>query len=94
MNSQMEHLTKTNPKMMAAFTDVEMPIQRVLLTMELTGFPVNERKISEISLELENTLRNLENAMFQIHGRCFNVKSKTEKAKVINEYNVRLKLPI
>ncbi|XP_037047750.1 DNA polymerase theta isoform X2 [Bradysia coprophila] len=83
MNSQMEHLTRTNPEMMTAFTDIEMPIQRVLLTMELVGFPVDERKISDISLELTSTLRSLENSMFQIHGRCFNVKSKSDKARVL-----------
>lgn len=59
-----------------------MPIQRVLLTMELAGFPVDDHKISEVAIELTNTLRSLENLMFRIYGRRFNIKSKMEKAKV------------
>lgn len=59
-----------------------MPIQRVLLTMELAGFPVNEQRISEVALELTDALKSLENSMFRIHGRSFNVKLKEQVAKV------------
>lgn len=63
--------------------DIEMPIQRVLLAMELAGFPVNERRISEVALELTDALKNLENLMFKIHGRHFNIKLKEQVAKVL-----------
>lgn len=59
-----------------------MPIQVVLLTMELVGFPVDDQKISEVASELTNTLRNLEYSMFRINRRNFNIKSKMEVAKV------------
>lgn len=59
-----------------------MPIQRVLLTMELAGFPVNEQRISEIALELTDALKNLENLMYRIHGRSFNIKMKEQVAQV------------
>lgn len=59
-----------------------MPIQRVLLTMELAGFPADEQRISEVASELADTLKNLEKLMFQTHGHNFNIKSKMEVAKV------------
>lgn len=62
--------------------DIEMPIQRVLLAMELAGFPVDDQKISEVASELTNTLKNLENLMYRSYGRSFNIKSNTDKAKV------------
>lgn len=50
--------------------------------MELAGFPVNEQRISEVALELTDALKILENSMFRIHGRSFNVKLKEQVAKV------------
>lgn len=64
------------------FKDIEMPIQRVLLKMELDGFPVDLQKMHYASAELQDTLKMLEKCIHRSCGRSFNIKSKTEKAKV------------
>lgn len=62
---------------------MEMPIQKVLLKMEIAGFPVNEQKLRdkiEVSVELQ---RQLELYIYSLNGSKFNLTSNEEVSKAV-----------
>lgn len=59
-----------------------MPVQRILFVMEIIGFPVEPQKISEVSAELSDALRNLDKQICSMNGRSFDIRSSKQVAKV------------
>ena len=65
------------------FTDLEMPIQVVLMKMELTGFPINELKLRKMIEDTTALQRQLEQHIYEQNGRRFNLSSSKEVSKVV-----------
>lgn len=61
---------------------MEMPIQHALFQMESVGFPVNQRLLSALSQDMSMCAKKLENKIYALHGRRFNITSSREVAKV------------
>jgi len=71
--------------------DVEMPLERVLATMEMHGVLVDFEALRKLSRELEQTLRDLEADCKRIAGRDFALRSRDQLEKILFD---ELKLPI
>ena len=75
--------TEENEKLFRVFQSLEMSIQASLMRMELSGFPVNVKKL-QASIEKGTSLkRSLEQHIFELNGRKFNLSSSKEVAKVV-----------
>ena len=68
------------------FKDLEMPIQLSLLRMELKGFAVNESKLYDLSEKITKLLKNLEENIYEVNGRKFNLSSSKDVAQVLGIY--------
>lgn len=60
----------------------EMPIQRSLIQMELIGLAVNYNELRKTSDSIATLMQKLEQRIFQMHGKRFNISSSNEVAKV------------
>jgi len=72
------------------FTDVELPLERLLARMEWTGVRVDSEFLAGLSEEFGARLRQLEDEIFALAGTSFNVASPKQLGEVLFE---RLKLP-
>lgn len=66
-----------------AFTQLEMPIQKILAKMEIVGFPVDLKRLHEM---IENCIiirRELENYIYRLNGMRFDITNKSAVAKVV-----------
>ncbi|GAB4556143.1 MAG: DNA polymerase I [Geothermobacteraceae bacterium] len=72
------------------FTDVELPLERLLARMEWTGVRVDSEFLAGLSEEFGARLRQLEEEIFALAGTSFNVASPKQLGEVLFE---RLKLP-
>lgn len=60
-----------------------MPIQRSLIRMELVGFPIDFDELAVISDLVIDLMQKLEQKIYQLHGKRFNIASTNDVAKVI-----------
>ncbi|UCF98263.1 MAG: DNA polymerase I [Spirochaetaceae bacterium] len=60
------------------FADLEMPLVGILSDMEITGIRLNADELRAYSTELEGDLSRLEEEIFSLCGRSFNVRSTKE----------------
>lgn len=72
-----------NDKLVRVFQSLEMPIQASLMKMELTGFPVNARKLQSAIENAAFLQRQLEQRIYELNGRKFNLSSSKEVSKVV-----------
>lgn len=70
-------------QLLRVMRDLEMPIQLVLMRMELTGFPINVQKLQRMIEETTLKQRLLEQHIYQLNGRKFNLSSSLEVSKVV-----------
>lgn len=83
-NVQKEAIMETNNgHLMKVFRSLEMPIQLSLLNMELTGFPINEKKLYKKIQESTDILKKLELHIYRLAGHRFNISSTKEVAKIL-----------
>jgi len=73
------------------FSQIEMPLVKVLARMELAGVKVNPNILSEMSQELGGKLKTLEKKIYAIAGETFNINSPQQLSTVLFE---KLKLPV
>jgi DNA polymerase-1 len=71
--------------------DVEMPLERVLVTMEMQGVLVDFDALAQLSRELTQTLHDLEADCKRIAGRDFALRSRDQLEKILFD---ELKLPV
>jgi DNA polymerase-1 len=71
--------------------DVEMPLERVLVGMEMQGVLVDCPTLERLGREAEQQLRDLEVDCKRIAGRDFSVRSRDQLEKILFE---ELKLPV
>lgn len=65
------------------FRDLEMKIQVVLMRMEISGFPINSRKLQQTIENSTLLQRQLEQHIYKLNGRKFNLSSSKEVSKVV-----------
>jgi DNA polymerase I len=73
------------------FDTVEMPLIPVLLKMEMQGIAVDENKLKRLSADFEQQLGELEQAIYDLAGEEFNVKSSQQLGHILFE---KLDLPL
>ncbi|RLA94004.1 MAG: DNA polymerase I, partial [Deltaproteobacteria bacterium] len=73
------------------FSQIEMPLTKVLAKMEIAGVKINPDTLSEMSKELGEKLKNLEKEIYTLAGETFNINSPQQLSVVLFE---KLKLPI
>jgi len=70
---------------MRLFSEVEIPLEKVLADMELTGIKVNKDTLKVISGELQNDIENLKKEIQAIAGHEFNIDSPKQVGEVLFE---------
>lgn len=64
---QMERIGSSG--LLKVFRDVEMPVQKSLLTMELCGMAVDRSIMEKLNLRMNELMNELENEMYRMHGK-------------------------
>lgn len=84
ITKQLEAIKKTGKgNLVRVLRDLEMSIQIVLMRMEMSGFPINEKKLHQTIEETSLVQRQLEQHIYEINGRKFNLSSSKEVSKVV-----------
>ncbi len=63
--------------------DIEMPLLEVLAEMELTGIRVLSAELASYSRELESSLAGLEQEIYALCGRSFNINSTKQLQEIL-----------
>lgn len=73
------------------FSEIEMPLMKVLAEMEYTGVLVDKKMLQEYSVDLATKVENLVKDIYDIAGKEFNVNSTKQLGEVLFD---ELKLPV
>lgn len=73
--------------------EVEMPLVRVLMDMEMEGVNVDLQALKEMSKTLENDIKVLEREIYEIAGMPFNLNSPKQLGEVLFEKMELIKNP-
>lgn len=65
------------------FHEVEMPLVPVLAAMEQTGVALDTRVLADMSKEMTEVIGGLEERIFQIAGRPFNINSTQQLGQIL-----------
>lgn len=65
------------------FADLEMPLIRILMSMEKTGIRLNEKYLQNLSAELTDRLSELEASIHAHAGRIFNINSTKQLQEIL-----------
>lgn len=76
--------------MTSLYFDVELPLSRVLASMECTGVHVSKETIEEMGKEIKEKIDLLQEEIYQYAGCEFNISSPNQLGEVLFE---KLKLP-
>ena len=69
----------------ALFTDVEVPLVRVLARMERDGIAVDVKQLSAINENLKSHVARLTKVLHELAGRSFNINSPTQLREILFE---------
>lgn len=72
-----------NALLRKTFHEMETPIQRSLLHMELVGMALNATALNDIKLAISDHIERLENELFRLHGKRFSVGSSRSVAQAL-----------
>ncbi|MDR1274016.1 MAG: DNA polymerase I [Odoribacteraceae bacterium] len=73
----------------ALFEEVEMPLVFVLADMEYEGVSIDTRALAEIAEELKGKIEKLEEKIYELAGKAFNINSPKRLGEVLfDEMNV------
>ena len=67
------------------YTTAELPLCRVLAEMEIAGFKVDGKALSEFGQMLSETIKQLENRIYEAAGAPFNINSPKQLGVVLFE---------
>lgn len=73
------------------FYQVEMPLIKTLAWMEINGIKTDRGILEQISAEINNELKIMEDRIYQAAGEVFNINSSQQLASILFE---KLKLPV
>lgn len=77
-------------KIETLYYEIELPLIYVLIWMEKNGIKVDTEYLNNLSMQLEEKLKKLENQIFAEAGEMFNINSPQQLSKILFE---KLKLP-
>jgi DNA polymerase-1 len=67
------------------YTNIEMPLLKVLLKMELTGFYIDRDFLESFKTDLDQALKELEKKIFSFTGMEFNINSPRQMGSILFE---------
>lgn len=67
------------------FEEIEMPLMRILMEMELAGMKVDADILKKMSKEFEGELKKVEGKIFEAAGESFNINSPKQLGEVLFE---------
>lgn len=73
------------------FSDIEMPLSKLLSEIEMTGIIVDEDKLAGLSKTFKSELDTIEADIYSLAGEEFNIKSSQQLGQILFE---KLKLPV
>ena len=73
------------------YTEIEVPLTRVLAAMEITGIKVNAQTLKDMGSKLTERLADIEDQIYAAAGEEFNINSTKQLGHVLFE---KLKLPV
>ena len=73
----------TDGTVQTIFTDMEMPLVKVLADMEITGIELNTFIFKGISEKITATLKNLEKSIYEMAGKEFNINSPSQLSEIL-----------
>lgn len=65
------------------FTDIEMPLVAVLADMEWTGARIDVTELHQLSLQLTERLRLMEQQVYELAGETFNIASPSQVGEIL-----------
>lgn len=65
------------------YKDIELPLAKVLGSMEVEGFKVNRQRLTEIGNDFSNKIQTVEKEIFEIVGKEFNVASPKQLGVIL-----------
>lgn len=68
---------------LSLFKNVEMKLSEILADMEMEGFPIDLSVLSEIDKEYKEILTSLQNQIYQLAGKEFNINSPKQLEEVL-----------
>jgi DNA polymerase-1 len=71
--------------------DIEMPLERVLSSMECEGFCVDSKMLSELGVRFEKEIENVKKEIYELAEEEFNINSPKQLGKILFE---KLDLPV
>lgn len=78
-------------KMDSLYRDMEMPLSFVLYRMEQEGILMNKSVLDEISLNLEERIKVVEEKIYQAAGKSFNINSPKQLGELLFD---EMKIPV
>jgi DNA polymerase-1 len=81
---------EAQPGLGALLADLEMPLMRVLVAMELRGVRIDTGYLAEMSSQFAKRIESLQAGIYEIAGESFNLNSPKQLAEVLFD---RLELP-
>ena len=73
------------------YTEIEVPLTRVLAAMEITGIRVNAQTLKDMGSKLTERLADIEDQIYAAAGEEFNINSTKQLGHILFE---KLKLPV
>ena len=65
------------------FVNLEMPIVHILVDMEIAGIHLEKKELAQYSIELKNTLKTIEQEIYELVGHPFNIASTKQLQEVL-----------
>ncbi|OPJ63739.1 DNA polymerase I [Clostridium oryzae] len=81
----------TEFEMEKLYYDLELPLCRVLASMEEKGFKVNENKLEELKQKFSDEIATAQTQIYDLAGEEFNINSPKQLGKILFE---KLDLPV
>lgn len=78
-------------EMLSLYTDVEIPLVKVLVDMEYRGVRINSEELKQQDLELTNRVDILENKIYELAEIKFNINSPKQLGEILFE---KMRLPV
>ncbi|MDD5464301.1 MAG: DNA polymerase I [Candidatus Moranbacteria bacterium] len=83
ISAEQKEATKTDGTLQTIFSEMEMPLVKILAQMELTGIELNTIIFKGISEKITGTLKNLEKAIYDFAGKEFNINSPSQLSEIL-----------
>ena len=74
---------QAHPELINILHNIEMPVARVLTSMEENGIELDMDFLDQLGVEFANTIQNLESEIVDIAGQSFNVSSPKQVGEIL-----------